>query len=105
MLFFVISLLFLISIIFQTIAIMAKLITQQCLQLKALQLNMVQDIPKYLRSIIRTLFQNIKIQVVPFKMSKNWERRRLFKRIPIQVPEVKIWFYKLCWVLIVNLIA
>lgn len=26
-------------------------------------------------------------------------------RVPIQVPEVKIWFHKLRWVLIVNLIA
>lgn len=54
---FVISLLFLLSIIFRTIAIMAKFITQIFLLLKALRFDMVQDIAKYLRSI-RTLYQN-----------------------------------------------
>lgn len=53
---------------FHTIAIMAKLITQKCLLLKALQFDMVQDIAKYLRSLIHKLSQNIKIQVVPIKM-------------------------------------
>lgn len=66
---------------------------------------MVQDIAKYLRFLIHTLFQNIKIQVVPIKTWKNWERRKFFMRVPIQVPEVKIWSHKLRWVLIVNLIA
>lgn len=68
---YVINLLFLLSIIFQTIAIMSKLITLKCLILKALQFDHVQDIAKYLRSLIHTLFQNTKIQVVPIKIRKN----------------------------------